>query len=144
MLQPSNRARVATKPSIRRLAAGQILFRQGDSPGPVYVVCSGTVRVYRRDLTSFGGSMAVELARLGVGDVIGELAPILNQPRMASVQALESTQVLEIPRANLPGVLQDHAPLLRVISSALQERSGLSTTEIAAVAAKAGIAPLEA
>src|SRR5947207_362316 len=99
---------------IRSLVTGQVLVREGDPPGPMYVICSGTVRVYRRDLTTVRGM--IDLARLGVGDIIGELAPILGQLRSASVQALEPTQVVEIPPESLPGLLQQHQSLLRVLA----------------------------
>jgi len=130
-------------PALRRqsLEAGQLLVREGDPPGPMYVICSGRVRVYRHDVTSVDST--IDLATLGVGDVIGELAPILGQLRSATVQALELTHVLEIPADHVPNVMQHYQPLLRVVALALRERSELSEEQIAAVAERLGV-PLPA
>jgi uncharacterized protein (DUF2225 family) len=68
----------------RSLTTGQMVVREGDPPGAMYLICSGSVRVYRHDVASVDST--VYLATLGVGDVIGELAPILGQLRSASVQ----------------------------------------------------------
>ncbi len=43
-------AQDTARPFVRSLAAGQVLCREGDPPGPAWVVISGSVRVYRRDL----------------------------------------------------------------------------------------------
>src|ERR1051326_2299244 len=79
-------------PTLRSLSEGQVLCREGDPPGPLYVICSGSVRAYR-----LAGNSVEELAHLGPGDIVGEMAPILQQARSATVQALEPTEVLEVP-----------------------------------------------
>ncbi len=112
-------------------------MREGDPSGPVYVVRTGRLRVFRRDLTVVDG--VIDLATLGAGDVIGELGPILGQPRSASVQALEPTEVLEIPADQLPSMVLQHQPLQRVIVTALRERAGLPDGEIAALTARLGL-----
>ncbi len=66
------------------LEAGQILFRQGDPSDVVYIVQSGEVEVYReRD----DGSEE-RLTIITPGSYFGELGPMLNMPRSASVRAL--------------------------------------------------------
>jgi putative ABC transport system ATP-binding protein len=71
------------------LAAGDILFRQGERGQLIYRVESGRLRVYRE--LSDGGTE--ELADRGPGNYVGELGPILNLPRSASVRAAEDTVV---------------------------------------------------
>ena len=65
------------------LAAGEILFRQGQRGDLIYYVESGFLEVYgeRAD-----GNREV-LAQVGPGNYVGELGPILNLPRSASVRA---------------------------------------------------------
>ena len=72
------------------LAAGEILFRQGQRGDLIYYVESGFLEVYgeRAD-----GNREV-LAQVGPGNYVGELGPILNLPRSASVRALEDTAVV--------------------------------------------------
>ncbi len=112
-------------------------MREGDPSGPVYVVRTGRLRVFRRDLTVVDG--VIDVATLGAGDVIGELGPILGQPRSASAQALEPTELLEIPADQLPSMVLQHQPLQRVIVTALRERAGLPDGEIADLTARLGL-----
>jgi putative ABC transport system ATP-binding protein len=71
------------------VAAGEVLFRQGERGELIYRVESGLLEVYR-ELT--GGDIEV-LARIGPGNYLGELGPILNLPRSASVRAVEDSVV---------------------------------------------------
>src|SRR5438477_428964 len=121
----------------RKPVAGQTLMREGDPPGPIYVICSGRLRVYRRDLTVVNA--VVDLATLGSGEVIGELGPILGKLRSATVQAVEPTQVLEIPAEQLASLVEQHQPLVRVILTALRERSDLPPADIDQLAARLGL-----
>jgi uncharacterized protein len=132
----------ARGPALKALAEGQVLVREGDPPGPLYVICSGSVRAYRRSLTQ--PDAIEELARLGPGDVVGELAPMLQQLRSATVQALEPTRLLEVPSGQLATLLQRHDSLLRVLTSALRDRAGLTPADIEAVAARLGVSAPDA
>jgi len=135
---PEPRGRPTTAPfKLRKLVTGQVLVREGDPPGSIFVVCAGRLRVYRRDLTAI--DRFIEVSLVGVGGVIGELSSILDQPRSATVQAVESTQVLEIPPEALPNLVEHHPSLMRVIAEALRERSSLPDAEIAEMAARAGL-----
>lgn len=67
--------------------AGQILFRQGDASDLVYTVESGEVEVYRE----MADGTEEPLARVGPGNYLGELGPLLNLPRSASARALSDT-----------------------------------------------------
>jgi putative ABC transport system ATP-binding protein len=73
-----------------RLAAGEILFRQGERGELIYRVESGLLEVYR-ELTDGGNEV---LARMEAGNYVGELGPILNLPRSASVRALGDAVVI--------------------------------------------------
>src|SRR5579859_5270051 len=127
----------SAQPQVRRLVEGQVLCREGDPPGPLYVICSGLVRAYRRSLTT--PDSIEELAQLGPGDVVGELAPILRQTRSATVQAVQPTDVLEVPVEHLALLAQRHESLQRVIAYALKDRAGLSHSEIEARANHGGV-----
>jgi putative ABC transport system ATP-binding protein len=72
------------------LAAGEVLFRQGERGELIYHIESGLLEVYR-ELAD--GSSEV-LAHIEAGNYVGELGPILNLPRSASVRALEDSVVI--------------------------------------------------
>ena len=66
------------------------MFRQGERGELIYHVESGLLEVYR-ELADGGTEM---LARVEPGNYVGELGPILNLPRSASVRALEDSVVV--------------------------------------------------
>ena len=76
---------------LRKLVTGQVLMREGDQPGAIYVICAGRLRVYRRDLTAVDA--VVDLATLGSGEVIGELGPILGKLRSTSRHSSTTTGI---------------------------------------------------
>jgi putative ABC transport system ATP-binding protein len=78
------------EPEAVTLVAGEILFRQGQRGDLIYYVESGFLEVYgeRTD-----GTLEV-LSQVGPGNYVGELGPILNLPRSASVRAIEDSAVV--------------------------------------------------
>ena len=72
------------QPEEVHLADGEILFRQGERGELIYHVESGVLEVYR-ELADGGQEV---LAQVKPGSYVGELGPILNLPRSASVRAV--------------------------------------------------------
>jgi uncharacterized protein (DUF2225 family) len=136
-MQPHSRGPKQQKPSMRSLAEGQLLCQFGDPPGPLYIILSGKLRVYRPNPNRPNEN--IELAHLGPGAVVGETAPILGQLRSASVRALEPSTLLSVPVDQLGVLTRAQAPLARVIVQALHQRAGLSATEIAVMVGNLGI-----
>lgn len=95
-------ARLADAAGEQEFAPGQYVVRQGQVGTGLYVIVGGSVRVLR-------GSD--ELATLGQGDFFGELSVIDQQPRNASVQAIETTTVLAIASWDLLALLEQDAAL---------------------------------
>lgn len=92
----------------KRLETGDVLFRQGEPGACAYVVEQGALEVWTGD-----GAERRVLARVGPQALIGEMALISRQPRMASVTALEPTVVCMITREHLSERLASSDPLLR-------------------------------
>jgi CRP-like cAMP-binding protein len=118
----------AQSPTLRALVEGEVLCREGDPPGPLYVIRSGCVRAYRRSATT--PDQVDELARLGPGEIVGELSLLLQRARNATVEATEPTEVLEVQAVHLQSMLRQHQSLLRVLAVALKNRAGLSVPEV--------------
>ena len=78
------------QPEEVRLREGEILFRQGERGDLIYHLESGLLEVYRE--LADGGTEV--LASVEAGNYVGELGPILNMPRSASVRALKDTVVV--------------------------------------------------
>jgi len=71
-----------------RLAAGQILFQEGDPGKEMYIVLHGLLKV-------FCGKRVIDMIK--PGNYLGEMAIIEDQPRSASVEALTDTRLLMVP-----------------------------------------------
>ena len=88
----------------KKFAAGEILFSEGDAGDTAFLVAQGAVQVTRE----INGKETV-LGEIGPGQILGEMALINNQPRMATAKAKEDTEV-ERPKVrwrslgNLPKV----------------------------------------
>jgi len=77
------------QPEEVKLAAGEVLFRQGERGELIYHLETGLLEVYRE----LADDTNEVLARIEPGNYVGELGPILNLPRSASVRALEVSVV---------------------------------------------------
>jgi putative ABC transport system ATP-binding protein len=80
------RAPDATRvPERVELAAGQVLFRQGDAGDLVYEVDSGDVEIVRE--LAGGGEELLTVVSAGAGGYFGELAPMFGLRRSATARA---------------------------------------------------------
>jgi putative ABC transport system ATP-binding protein len=90
----SPRPRDPGRPPVEvQLAAGEIVFEQGDAPDYVYVVEEGLIDLARR--RADGGEEI--LARHGTGEYFGELGPMFGLARSATARAVGPTRLLGLP-----------------------------------------------
>jgi len=96
----------------RSLAAGALIFREGERGDRAYIVESGTCEVYRETET---GEQSI--AKIGPGRVIGELALFSQQGRTAHVRALTDMTLLEVTRDALERELPDGSWTRQIIDT---------------------------
>src|SRR3954468_16542168 len=89
---------------VRHFPRGAILHHQGELPGRVLIVESGRVKV---SATTPDGREAV-LSFGGPGDAFGELSAFDEEPRSASVFAVEPVTALAVSPHNFAGFLEAH------------------------------------
>src|SRR4029078_4011551 len=77
------------------LGPDEVLFHEGDPGDALYVIVEGEVAVQGE------GPPRVEMARLGPGAFIGEVALMTDQPRSATVMATHDTELLRTARKAL-------------------------------------------
>ena len=99
-----------------QLAQGQALFHEGDPGDALYVIVEGEVAVQAE------GPPRVEMARLGPGAFLGEVALMTDQPRSATVTALGDAELLRIDRVTLSRVLAEHGDILTAVLRFVRER----------------------
>lgn len=104
----------------RTFSKGDVLMRQGDPSPSLHVILSGRLRVERGET----GREVVVLAELGSGEVVGEMGLLDNEPRSATVTAIEDTATLEVHADALAIIILDHpvvsGKLLRMMSRRLR------------------------
>ena len=98
------------------LEQGVALFHEGDPGDALYVIVEGEVSVQAE------GPPRVEMARLGAGAFIGEVALMTDQPRSATVTATQLSELLRIDRHTLSRVLANHGDVLRAVLRFVRER----------------------
>lgn len=98
---------------------GEVICREGDPGNAMYIIWSGWVAVFRGDLYS-----PIILGYRGPGEIIGEMSLIEDEPRMASLIAVQELRLLKITRRNFQQLLNINPSvglgLLRIISSRLR------------------------
>lgn len=80
----------------KQFAPGESIMREGDRGDAAYLIVSGHCQAFR---TVHDGRE--RLSRMGPGDVFGEMALLLDEPRSASVEALDAVTVLVLDKATI-------------------------------------------
>jgi CRP-like cAMP-binding protein len=115
-------AQFSSGTTIRTAAAGEAILREGDPGDTAYLILEGEVSV--RKFTENG---ELELARLGPGDIFGEMCLVDEKPRSASVIAERASRLKEMRRSEFLSSFQHDVhfatSLLRVLFERLRETS---------------------
>lgn len=80
----------------RGLAAGEVLFRQGDGADALFVVLEGSVDLFEES----SGAGRYRIATLGPGELLGEMALISDLPRSATAVAASAARLLVVGKEN--------------------------------------------
>jgi CRP-like cAMP-binding protein len=99
--RPADLKQVAAVASERAYADGAVIGRQGDPGDEMFVIVSGEVSV-----VGSGSGRQHELARRTTGDVVGEMAIISREPRMATLITAGAVRVLVLGREAFEGILK--------------------------------------
>jgi signal transduction histidine kinase len=114
----------------RKIAAGGVVFREGDPGDGLYFVKSGLVEI--SGLINDTARRA--FSQLGAGEIFGEMAVIEDRPRSATATALKETEFYFIPRNEMLALLQ-HSPalafsMMQQISHRLRDFNQLHLREV--------------
>jgi CRP/FNR family transcriptional regulator, cyclic AMP receptor protein len=83
---------------------GALLFVEGDSPGGVFIICRGRVKL---SVTSSQGKTLI-LRIVLPGEVLGLNAAVSGKPYQATAETLENCQISFIRREDFLRLLQEH------------------------------------
>lgn len=110
-LSPADRARLREAGNRRTHRAGAALFHHGDPSQHVVILEAGWVKV---TVTGRNGWEAL-LAIRGAGDIVGELAALDAEPRMATVTALTEIASIVLTPDRFEQCLEDNWPIARAL-----------------------------
>jgi HEAT repeat protein len=120
-LSPADLKQVAAIAGEQLFGDGELLAQQGELGDEMFVIVSGEVRV----LIGGDGKPEAEVARRKAGDVVGEMAIISREPRMASLVAAGDVRTLCIDQKSFEGLLRERPEtslaVMRVLCARLKE-----------------------
>jgi CRP/FNR family transcriptional regulator, cyclic AMP receptor protein len=120
-LTPVDAAALTSRAIARRFARGQALFHEGQMPDRVVLLRSGLVKV----TSTTPAGREVVLAFRGPGELVGELGAIDDEPRSATIVAVEPVEALTLPPREFLAFLEAHPSaalaLVRVLSQRLRD-----------------------
>ena len=99
--------------NVATLAPGEVLFREGDAGGHMYVLLEGTLEI-------LVGSKVVEVS--GEGALIGEMALIDNSPRSATVTARTTCRLARVDINRFHFLVQQNPFFATHVMKVLAER----------------------
>jgi HEAT repeat protein len=101
---------------------GEIIFEENQAPHHLYLIVEGKVEVFRRV-----NDAERPLANLGEKECFGEMAILDDQPRSASVRAIELTTVLKIDRGSFRELILERPQIafaiFRILSGRLRHQN---------------------
>lgn len=99
----------------KRFAAGDVIFQKGEAGDCAYLIEDGQVEVLDPDTGSV-------LARIGQGELIGEIALIDRHPRTATATAVEASVLIEIKCDLVAQLLVNTDPIIRHLLNVVLSR----------------------
>jgi len=100
----------------------------GDS---MYIIIEGIVDVFL-----VNENKESKVARLGPGQVFGEMSLLTGEPRSATVRTISDVRVLEIKKENLETILKNRPSLAQILSDIVVERKQYNVKHINDLPAK--------
>lgn len=110
----------------RRYPRHTVLFVEGDPGNCLYVVRTGSVRVFR---TAASGREKI-LDLFWPGDFFGEMALLEGSTRSASAETREETTLLLLDRDGFECLVAEYPPVLMHVSRTLSQRLRRANTQI--------------
>jgi len=102
----------------REVAAGDYLFREGDSGDSLFFISEGEVEVTGR--AKDGND--ISFARLREGDVFGEFGFFSDAVRLTGIKAASRASLLELNKKDLDDIIQHHKRVGDILINFYKER----------------------
>jgi signal transduction histidine kinase len=128
-LSESDRQVLQAKGQRRWCGKSTVICQEGDPGDSLYIVETGKVAV----LKEMSDGRSIVLGYRGAGEVLGEMSLVGQQPRSASIVAVEDTYLLTISAADFPALMDDHPGIRWAILNVLNDRLHAADTARTAI-----------
>ena len=120
-LDETTRLELAGQLEAVHVAAGEVIFRQGDAGQGLFLVVSGRLRVsVAGDIPGDGPERM--LYDLGRGAIVGEMALLTDRPRAATVSAVRDSDLLQLRVSSFTSLLERSPALVTGMIRLLVDR----------------------
>lgn len=106
------------KVAFRRVEEGEVILREGDLGRSIFVLASGRARVVK----GHGTDAPIALAVLEDGSFFGEMALLNGAARVASVVAIEDSEILELTEDVLSDLMRRYPPVTHSLKKFYRQR----------------------
>lgn len=103
-LPPEIQKEIIAAAEHKRVPAGRMVFEQGDPGDSFFMITSGRVSIFRKNMDG----METELAILGPGDSFGEMALLTGAARSANVEAVEDLDLTVLAKVHFDRILRNY------------------------------------
>lgn len=105
---------------------GEIIVRQGDAGNSLFIIVEGVIGV--RVQSPEGES--IEVARLGAGNIFGEMALLTGEDRTATIIALTDTYLFEITKEDIAPLMEKQPEVSELVTKVLTQRQMMTQSHI--------------
>jgi len=106
------------------LASGDVVAAEGDDGDALFAIATGELEVVKRSR-----SADVPIARLGPGEIVGEMAVLEGLPRNATIRAVAPSRVIRIGRDTVLGLVRTRPSaamsIIRTVTGRLRSTEAL-------------------
>ena len=129
-LEPAQLASIGAHAALRIYEKGEIIVKQGDVADSFYILAAGQVMLY----ISNNEDKEVIVGTLSAGEFFGEISLFDQEPRSASVAALERCHVQSLSYTRFQKVLETSPDIARRLMEAMAARLRHADRQISTLA----------
>ncbi len=118
--------RIAEKVNLVSYPPDTVIFRDGDAGDSFYIIRSGHVKVVKDSSEQSGEELV--MAVLDPGEVFGEMALLIGQPRSATIKTMDEVEVFRLMRDDFSQLMMENPELLVRMNHVLDQRVSLLET----------------
>ena len=111
--------KIVASTELRSYDEGDIIVTEGEQGSSLFLIVGGTVKVFTR--SDDGGNL--QLAELGPGDFFGEVSLLSSKPRTATITARTKVTAIELDRANVDRIAENHPEVKKVLEDFYERRA---------------------